>query len=70
MSNSQDEMQPPSQSEMIRQTYQMVTDLHFTIYGNGKLGVKTKVDRLWVGGRLLLYVLGAVVTAFVATKFR
>ena len=65
-----DDMKPVSQSEMIRQTHKMVTDLHGTVYGNGKLGIKTKVDRLWVGGRLLLYVVASVVTAFVASKVK
>jgi len=59
-----DELQPPTQSEMIRQTHQMVGDLHKTIYGgNGALGLKTKVDRLWTSAKGLLYLVGLAVAA-------
>ena len=66
MARKSNELEPVSVSEMIRQTHEMVTDLHHTVYGNGKMGLKTKVDRLWVGARLLTWVAAAVFTALLA----
>lgn len=65
-----DAMQEATQSEMIRDTHRIIKRLEYDYYGNGKMGDKTKIDRLWVGARLLAWMLGAVGTAIVTVKVK
>lgn len=59
-----DTLKPATQSEIIRQTHQMVTDLHHTVHGNGKRGLVERMENQETRMAILLAVPAIAVGAY------